>query len=413
MADSNPALSILVTGGGASAGLATARALVKRGHKVSAVAGDAAGALALRRAGALPVYPDLCRASEALSALRQAKADAIVHAQPQVFGEIPHAAGEPAEELASLPRMSAALVEAAQAHGIKRVIALSFGYLYQTGADAAVEGDRDAAGGDLAPMLAAERCLRESDLNGVILRSGYIYGGHSAGSAALAQAIARSRRLPAGERPASWIHEDDLAAAIVALLEADTASTGINTLNAADDSPRSPNAFATALASAIGLSAPSFGSRPFARLRRQTLGDSLLGREITLNCAQLKARCGWTPRHGSIKSGLDATALTWRLREAVNADDYYNDYADEAAAAIANFAYDVALPAAVAEETAPAPAPAAAPAAAAAAPETVTTAAPPPSAGPTPWNEDDAKREERRRKALERKAKRAARQSRG
>ena len=64
----------------------------------------------------------------------------------------------------------------------------------------------------------------------------------------------------------------------------------------------------------------------------------------------------------------------------------------------------------------PSPQPAAVPSAAAAAPE---VEAPEPesqpetssaAAGPTPWNEDEAKREERRRKALERKARRAAKQ---
>ena len=54
---------------------------------------------------------------------------------------------------------------------------------------------------------------------------------------------------------------------------------------------------------------------------------------------------------------------------------------------------------------------------AAAAPEAEAAASQPePSsaaAGPTPWNEDEAKREERRRKALERKARRAAKQGGG
>ncbi len=60
---------------------------------------------------------------------------------------------------------------------------------------------------------------------------------------------------------------------------------------------------------------------------------------------------------------------------------------------------------------APKPAAAAAPAPAAAATAEPAASAPPAPAaeGATPWNEDEAKREERRRKALERKAKRAAR----
>lgn len=60
-----------------------------------------------------------------------------------------------------------------------------------------------------------------------------------------------------------------------------------------------------------------------------------------------------------------------------------------------------------ARSSAPSPAPKPA---AAAAPAPAASAPPAPAAeGATPWNEDEAKREERRRKALERKAKRAAR----
>ena len=67
-----------------------------------------------------------------------------------------------------------------------------------------------------------------------------------------------------------------------------------------------------------------------------------------------------------------------------------------------------------ARPAAPAPAaaeaPKAEPAAATAKAPIATASAAPTAEGATPWTEDDAKREERRRKALERKAKRAARQ---
>ena len=144
-------------------------------------------------------------------------------------------------------------------------------------------------------------------------------------------------------------------------------------------------------------------------LRQQTFQDKLLERETVISSAALRERFGWQARHNSIESGLDACALVWRMRDAVNPDDFYNVYQDKAAEAIEAFAYDVALPEPVAEVEAPADIEAeAAPAA-----PPPKAAAPPPSDGPTPWNEDEAKREERRRKALERKAKRAAMRARG
>ncbi|MCY4021383.1 MAG: NAD(P)H-binding protein [Chloroflexi bacterium] len=409
MAETKQSLNVFVTGGAESAGLATVRALIRRGHQVVATACDAQGALAVRLAGALPVYPDLGRASEVLSNLQLAKADAVVHAGPQFYGGLPQASLDFTAHTDQLLSFTAAVVQAAKAHGVHRFVSLSFGYLYEAAHGAAKEGDHDARDSDYAPMLEAETILRDSGLNGFILRSAYIYGGNSAPAAALAKSIKKSRHLPSGAKPASWIHEDDLAAAIVYLLEAEGDVNGVETINAADDAPRSPDEFVAATCDVLGLSAPSFAGDGFlAGLRQKTFRDKLLEREIVINSDALRDRFAWRPRHSSIESGLDATALTWRMKDAVDADDFYN-YEDKAAQAIASFAYDTALLAPVAVEEKPAAKPEAALEKAA----PVKATAPPPSDSPTPWNEDDAKREERRRKALERKAKRAARQSGG
>ena len=411
MAEAKNSFNVLITGGAESVGLATARALTQRGHTVVATACDAEGALAVRQVGALPVYPDLSRASEVLSALQWAKADAVVHARPQFYGGAPHASDQYAASSDQLVYMTAAVVEAAVRHGVQRIVSLSFGYLYEAGRGAAKEGDHDVHEDDYAPMLAAESALRESGLNGAIIRSGYIYGGHSAGTTALAQAIKRSQRLPAGAQPASWIHEDDLAAAVAALLESEADAPGVEIMNAADDTPRSPDEFIAAICTALGLNEAAFaGDGILGRLRQKTLRDKLLARALVIDSGKLRNRFGWSPRYSDIASGLDATTMVWRMQDAVNADDYYNKYDDAAAAAIADFAYDAALPEPVAEpatlaatsQTAPAPTEA-----------PVKAAAPPPSEGPTPWNEDEAKREERRQRALERKAKRAAQRAGG
>lgn len=410
MAEAQQSLNVLVTGGAESAGLATVRALLRRGHKVVATACDAQGALALRLAGALPVYPDLSRDSEVLSHLALAKADAVIHAGPQIFGGLPHAILDCVPYTDQLLSYTAGVVQAAQAHGVQRFVTLSFGYLYEAAHGAAKEGDQDTRDGDYAPMLQAEAIVQGSNLNGFIVRSAYVYGGNSAATAALASAIKKSRRLPSGAKPASWIHEDDLAAAVVNLLEADGPVNGIETVNAADDAPCSPDEFVAAISAALGLSAPAVsGDGLFAGLRQKTFRDKLLGRAIVINSDALRERFAWHPRHSGLESGLEATALTWRMKDAVDTDGFYNDYQDKAAEAIASFAYDSALIAPVTVEEKPATR--AQVAAEEAAP--VKAAAAPPSDGPTPWNEDDAKREERKRKALERKAKRAARQSGG
>ena len=165
MAEANKQMSVFVTGGAEDVGLATVRALLKRGHKVVASACTSEGALALRQAGALPVYPDLGRPSEVRSALEMARAEAVIHAIPQFCGG-----------LAALPvrltpgvainsvHFTEGVAEATAQHGVGRFVSLSFGYLYEGGHGAAQEGDHDAHDSDYAPMQAAEALLTDSGL---------------------------------------------------------------------------------------------------------------------------------------------------------------------------------------------------------------------------------------------------------
>ena len=404
MAESKTTFNIFVTGGSESAGLAAVKALLGRGHRVTAATGDAEGALAIRQAGALPVYPDLTREGEALSSLRMANAEALVHAAPQIFGSPPQA---DSADAACLVQSSQTVLRAAKAHGLRRVIVISFAYLYQADhGEAATEGSPDVHDSDYEPMLAAEAAWLESGLNARVIRAGYIYGGRSMATGALAQRIKQSRPLQNGPRPASWIHEDDLAAAIAALIEADDGQAGAEIINVAADKPQSPNDFASGLSHALGLDAPRL-AKPglMAQLRGESRRGKLLKREIVIDSGKIKGKYGWRARYADVAQGLEATTLVWRMREASNPADFYNVYEDKAAAAIAAFKHEQALPAPMTEEKPPArvvekTAPA-------------KTSAPPPSDGPTPWNEDEAKREERRRRALERKAKRAAKRAAG
>ena len=409
MAEAKERQSVFVTGGANGVGLATVRALLRRGHKVVATACNAEGALAVRQAGALPVYPDLRRTSEVLSTLQFAKPDAVIHAEPQVVGGIPHSSRDLCAEADQLTSCAEALVQASAQQHIKQLVAISFAFLYESGHGAAREGARQVRDAEYAPMLAAESVLLNSNLNGYLLRAGYIYGGNSQATADLAGAIKQSQALPNGANLASWIHEDDLATAIVTLVESE-GREGMEILNVADGSPCSPNEFAIALSDALGLNAPDFKADGlFDFMKAKTMRDKLLNREIVIDSRKIHEEFGWTPSHASAAAGMEATSMVWRMQDAVNPRDFYSVYEDKAAHAIESMESGEALP----EPVAVAEKPAAIAEAVAEKPAPVEAAAPPPSDGPTPWSEDDAKREERRLKALERKAKRAAKQSGG
>lgn len=391
MAEQTEGMSVLVTGGDSSAGLAAVRGLQAKGHRTTATACTSAGALAIRQLGALPVFPDLQRASEIGSILRMVEADAILHTTAQAILGVPQVDVDRDDAGARILAQTRAIAQAAQQHDVKRLIALSAGQ----------PGEH---------LQAAEAALSASGLSGFILRAGYVYGGNSCATTALADMIKRSATPPSGEKPASWIHEDDLAAAMLRLLTSELPNDGMTTVTAAGDSACTPDDFAIALAQSLGLGAPRF-SKPgfFSTLRQPTARERLLGRENLLDSRHLSELAGWSPRHATIESGLEATTLTWRLNDAVRAADYYEIYADAAAEAIAERESGVGLPAPVVEVAEPVQEPVAE-----TQPEPVKAAAPPPpSDGPTPWNEDEAKREERRRKALERRAKRAAKRAGG
>lgn len=384
-------MSVLVTGGDSSAGLAAVRALQANGHRTTATACDAAGALAIRQLGALPVFPDLQRASEIGGILRMAEADAILHTTAQAILGVPQVDAHCVDTGARVVAQTRAVARAAEQHGVKHLIALSAGQ----------PGEH---------LQAAESALVASGLRGFILRAGYVYGGNNRATTALADMIKRSATPPSGEKPASWIHEDDLAAAMLGLLTSEMPSDGMTIVTAASDTSCTPDDFAIALAQSLGLGAPRF-AKPgiFSMLRQPTAQERLLAKENLLDSRRLREITGWMPRHATIESGLEATTLTWRLNDAVRAADYYEIYADAAAEAIAQRESGLGLPAPIVEAVAPVEEPVAE-----AQPEPVKAAAPPPpSDGPTPWNEDEAKREERRRKALERRAKRAAKRAGG
>lgn len=407
MAESKKTFNVFVTGGSEGAGLATVKALLGKGHRVMAATDHAEGALAIRRAGGLPVYPDLTRESEVLSSLRMANAEMLVHAAPQNFGGLPQSDFAYAAHADCLVKSSKTVLQAAKAHGLQKMISISFAYLYDPHhGDPATEDTPTVHGNGYQPMLEAEAAWINSGMNVGVIRAGYIYGGGSRATSALAQSIKDSRPAQDGRRRVSWIHEDDLAAAIAALIEAADDPATADIINVAADKPQSPNDFASALSHALGLSAPGFAARGWmTRLRGETLRDRLLKREIVLDSGKIKAKYGWQARYADVEQGLDATALAWRMQDASSPADFYEVYEDKAAAAIEAIQSGRALPAPPAEEKPVA--------AVAAKPPPVKASAPPPSAGPTPWNEDEAKREERRRKALERKAKRAAKRAAG
>jgi nucleoside-diphosphate-sugar epimerase len=405
MADDKRNLKVLVTGGSEGVGLAVTKALLHKGHTVVATATDADGALAIRRAGALPVYPDLTRAGEVLSALRMADADIVVHAAPQIFGGVPQSDFDYESHLGWLVDSANAVVEAAGKNEVDKIISISFGYLYDGHhGDASTEDTHLVHDNAYDAMLQAESAVLDGGVDGYVVRAGYIYGSNSGGTSNLIDTLKESQAVFDGTKPASWVYESDLADAIVALAEAESDGDSLaEIVNVAGDEAETPNHFAIALGEVFGYSGIKFATPNFMSVfKDKTFRDNLIAREVVLDTTKIKEKYGWTPKNATIASGLDATALVLRMSDASTTADYYDDYEDKAGEALLALKSGQALQLsaevkeeepvkekAVAEKKAPA------------------KAAAPVLAGPTPSSEGEAKMEARRLKALERKRKRA------
>ena len=91
-------------------------------------------------------------------------------------------------------------------------------------------------------------------------------------------------------------------------------------INAADDTVCSPDGVAGAVSAALGLNRAAFLGGWFIRYAATAdlSRTPLLGREAVISSRKLRHDFGWQPRHSDIEQGMEASALVWRMQDAVN-----------------------------------------------------------------------------------------------
>jgi nucleoside-diphosphate-sugar epimerase len=305
--DSNAALSVFVTGASGFFGRVVTRALVAGGHSVCGQTNGSSGAAAVREDGGLPCYSDLTRAGEIKSMLTLAKADVVVHMATQAFNHIPHRNGIWDEDF--LQRSTAAVLEAAQAAGVKLLILPTFAFIY---GDTKGEWVDETAPrkGDLVHAGKIEDLVLKSGV-GTVLRCGYVYGAGSEALKAVATALRNGRSVTLGSDTAcsNWIHAQDLASAVT--LAATQQLMG-EIFNIVDDTPTSPAQFIANFAESLGLSAPSRGMSFFNRPGK--VQAALLERSVQVKNDKAKQKLGWTLKYPNSKQGLDQVMVEWRAQ---------------------------------------------------------------------------------------------------
>ena len=154
-------------------------------HDVSGTTRTAVKADALRALGVTPIVVDVLDAEAFAHAVAAARPDIVIHQ----LTDLPSAPGTPgyaaAQEANRRLRIegTANLMRVANAAGVRRVIAQSIAFAYAPGEGARTEDDpldTAAAGARLSTVqgiVALERAILQTpDIDGVVLRYGYLYG---------------------------------------------------------------------------------------------------------------------------------------------------------------------------------------------------------------------------------------------
>ena len=320
MAAETSPLNIIVTGAASGVGQASMRLLSQRGYRVFGTVSGTADANLIRANGGIPVFPEMKRASALVSLMMMARADVVIHLAGEVLIGVPqHRVDFPTYEETHLASTEAVMTAAGKAE-VSRVISLSATYVYGNTDGGEVDENSPVSRDPLfSSALQAEEIILDGGVPGIVLRSGYIYGGDSEAMIAMRERLQASKALPSGSGFANWIHEQDLASAIVLLAEreADEAVTA-DIFNIVDDSPISPNDFARQFSHALGLLESRISSGGFMPLMRdKTTQEILLEQSFKVKNDKAKEQLGWKPKHTDQTSGFEDTMLVWRARDAV------------------------------------------------------------------------------------------------
>lgn len=299
-------VKVFVLGGTGAIGGHALPALVAAGHQVSALVRSPEKAAAARALGADAVAVSMFDRAALTEALRGH--DAVVNlatSMPSMATFVFRRAWRPTERIRI--EGSAAVVDAALAAGVPRLVQESVSMVYPDRGDIWIDEGVEPdpypnARGNLGAEASASR-FNAAGGNAIVLRFGLFYGPGARHSEQFL-AMARHHIVPVIGKPETYlssIHMFDGGAAVAAALHAPA-----GTYNVVDDEPLTKGEFATALASAAKARPWVRGPGRLALL----LGDRMasLTRSMRVSNRRFREASGWEPRYPSAREGWIATA---------------------------------------------------------------------------------------------------------
>jgi nucleoside-diphosphate-sugar epimerase len=297
-------MRILVTGASGFVGGPTCAELLARGHEVLAL---------VRRPGSEPagteaVRGDLADGAAVRGALDGARPEAVVHLAAEI-GSQRDAAKIEEVNVRGTERLLAACRDA----GVRRVVFVS----------SVVTGDaRGAILTEDAPLPVetaygrskqeGERLVRESGLEGVIVRPGHVYGPGGWFEAEFVKRLRQPGRFAVigrGDNLWDMVHVEDVARALADALERAPAG---GLYHCVDDEPLPQREFLALAARELGVGPPRSVPAWLARLAAGDGPARAVLRSARTSNARLRGELGWEPRYPTVRQGLPATIAALR-----------------------------------------------------------------------------------------------------
>jgi nucleoside-diphosphate-sugar epimerase len=309
---------VLIAGATGQIGELLTPALVAAGDEVYGLARSERSADKLRELGAMPVMGDALDREAVDAAIAEARPELIVHQLTAIprSGINPRKLGEAFGPTGRLRREGTRhLVDAAERHGVQRVVAQSIAFAYRHEGPEILDESAPLytdAPGDWGEIVGAVAALEEAVLGsgafeGVVLRYGMFYGPDTAYSPnGVYGEMARKRRLPIigdGNGRQSFIQLDD---AVSATLSAIDRGSGI--YNVVDDAPPRAREWIPGLAEALGAKPPRHAPAWLARLVAGPATVRTMTTQRGASNARIKQELGWEPRYPSWREGFPTLA---------------------------------------------------------------------------------------------------------
>jgi nucleoside-diphosphate-sugar epimerase len=301
-------MKVLLAGASGAVGTPLTRQLIAAGHQVVGITRSQANAERLRNAGAEAVVADVMDRENLLAAVRDVRADAVMHQLTALGTTKMREAMQGTNSLRTTG--TAHLLAAARAVGAHRFLTQSIvlGYGYRDhGPHVITEDDpfAEAASGPFGDAVAAMRSTEEQvfaadEMEGIALRYGFFYGPDS--FTRMIVNLVRKRRLPvpsSGGGFADFIYLQDAAAATVAALEKGRAGQAYNIV---DDEPVRWGDYLDALAAELGARRP--WRVPTWMLRPIPYLHTLMTTSMRVSNAKARRELGWAPAVSTYREGI-------------------------------------------------------------------------------------------------------------